>query len=204
MNGPASSGSSRLKVLKVLKLETVGTSQSGVGWSGTNSDHHPRRADPTPRVSEEAGRQYLTRMMDEQLAQNQTIEALGRQVETSNITTRNAQALLRANQEQQLQQSRMPPPIGTGVIISNTPFKPSFSTPSTGLSTRMLHGPGYYHVGCVPCMVVRRCIHRDRTHQGMINRPMGHPPEGQVVRLLMALDGRADLARIFLLSRVAE
>ena len=49
---------------------------------------------------------------------------------------------------------------------------------------------------CVPCMVVRRWIHRDRTHQGMIHRPTGHPPEGQVVRLLMILDGRADLVRI--------
>jgi hypothetical protein len=34
-------------------------------------------------------------MMDEQLAQNQTIETLRRQVETSNITARDAQALLR-------------------------------------------------------------------------------------------------------------
>ena len=89
--------------------------------------------------------------MDEQLAQNQTIEALRRQVETSNIIARDAQALSRAHQEQQFQQSRMPPPtnypIGTGGVISNTPFVPSLSTPSNGLRTRELHGPGYYHVG---------------------------------------------------------
>jgi len=54
-----------------------------------------RAAMAAARVSEEAGRQQLTRMMDEQLAQNQTIEALRRQVETSNITARDAQALLR-------------------------------------------------------------------------------------------------------------
>ena len=93
----------------------------------------------------------FTRMMDEQLAQNQTIEALRRQVETSDIPARDAQALLRAHQEQQLQQSRMPPltnyPIGTGGVISNTPFVLSLSTPSTGMRTRELHGPGYYHVG---------------------------------------------------------
>ena len=37
---------------------------------------------------------------------------------------------------------------------------------------------------CVPCIVVRRWIRWDRTHQGMIHHPMGHPSEGQVVRLL--------------------
>jgi hypothetical protein len=39
-------------------------------------------------------------MLDEQHAQTQTIEALRRQVEASNIATRDAQALLRANQDQ--------------------------------------------------------------------------------------------------------
>ena len=34
-------------------------------------------------------------------------------------------------------------------ILFNTPFVPSFSTPSTvtWLRTRELHGPAYYHVG---------------------------------------------------------
>jgi hypothetical protein len=50
--------------------------------------------------SEEAGRQQLARMMDEQLAQTQTMEALRRQVETSNNSAWKAQALLRTNQEQ--------------------------------------------------------------------------------------------------------
>ena len=48
--------------------------------------------------------------MDEQLAQTQSIEALRRQVETSNNAARDAQALLRATQEQQQQYLRMPPP----------------------------------------------------------------------------------------------
>ena len=78
--------------------------------------------------------------MDEQLVQNQTIESLRRQLETSNNATRDAQALL-----------RMPPPTTlptlTGGIVGNTPFVPPFSTPATGLRTRKLHGPGYYHVG---------------------------------------------------------
>jgi len=38
-------------------------------------------------------------------------------------------------------------PIITGGIISNTPFVQPFATPSTGLRTRELHGPEYYHVG---------------------------------------------------------
>jgi hypothetical protein len=103
------------------------------------------------RVAEEAGRQQLPRMMDEQLAQTQTIEALRRQVETSNNAARDAQALLRATQEQQQQYLCMPPPnnlpTSAGGNIGNTPFIPSVSTPSTGLRTRELHGPGYYHVG---------------------------------------------------------
>ncbi len=66
-----------------------------------------RAAAAAARVSEEAGRQLLARMMDEQLAQNQTIETLRRQVETSNNTARDTQAVLRTQQEQQ---SRMPPP----------------------------------------------------------------------------------------------
>ena len=78
------------------------------------------------RVSEEAGRQQLARMMDEQLAQNQTIETLRRQVETSNNAARDAQALLRMNQEQQQQHLQMPPPTTlptlTGGIVSSTPF----------------------------------------------------------------------------------
>jgi len=108
-----------------------------------------RAAATAARVAEEAGRQQLARMMDEQLAQTQTIEALRRQVETSNNAARDAQALLRMNQDQQQQQ--MPPPTSlptlTGGNISSTLFVQPFSTPSTGLRTRELHGPGYYHVG---------------------------------------------------------
>jgi hypothetical protein len=89
--------------------------------------------------------------MDVHLAETQTIEALRRQVETSNNAARDAQALLRANQDQQQQYLCMPPPsifpTTTGGIISNTPCVQPFATPSTGLRTRELHGPGYYHVG---------------------------------------------------------
>ncbi len=90
-------------------------------------------------------------MLEEQLAQTQTIEALRRQVETRNNAARDVQALLRATQDQQQQYLRMPPPNNlpatTGGNIGNTPFVPPLSTPSTGLRTRELHGPGYYHVG---------------------------------------------------------
>jgi hypothetical protein len=100
------------------------------------------------RASEEAARLQIARMMDEQLTQNQTIDTLRRQVEASNTSVQQAQALLRANQEQQ---SQMPPPninpSGAGGVIGNTPFMPPLSTPSTGLRTRELHGPGYYHIG---------------------------------------------------------
>ena len=45
----------------------------------------------------------------------------------------------------------MPPlntnPTGAGDIIGNTPFVQPLSTPSTGMRTRELHGPGYYHIG---------------------------------------------------------
>ena len=90
----------------------------------------------TSRASEEASWQQLARMMDEQLAQTQTIEALRRQVETSNNAARDAQALLRATQDQQQQYLRMPPPSNlpatTGGNIGNTPFVAPLSTPSTG------------------------------------------------------------------------
>ena len=86
--------------------------------------------------------------MDEQLVQSQTIEALRRQVESSNTSAQQAQALLRANQEQQ---SRMPPPnttsSGARGVIGNTPLLQPLSAPSTGFRTRELHGPGYYHIG---------------------------------------------------------
>ena len=104
-----------------------------------------RRELQLTRASEEAARSH---MMDEQLAQNQTIDSLRRQVESSNTALQQAQALIRANQEQQ---SRMPPPnnhpSGAGGVISNTPFVPPVATPSTGLRTRELHGPDYYHIG---------------------------------------------------------
>ena len=62
-----------------------------------------------------------------------------------------AQALLRTTQEQQQQYMLMPPPsthpTRTGGTIGNTPFVPPFSTPSTGLRARELHGPVYYHIG---------------------------------------------------------
>ena len=110
-----------------------------------------RAATASARVSEEAGRLQLARMFDDQLAQNQTIENLRRQVENSNTAIRDAQAALRLNQDQLLLQQRMPPPntypTGTSDVISNTPFVPSFSTPSTGMRTRELHGASYYHVG---------------------------------------------------------
>ena len=102
----------------------------------------------TTRASEEAARLQISRMMDEQLAQNQTIDNLRRQVESSNTALQQAQALLRANQEQQ---SRMPPPnnhpSGAGGVIGNTPSRSPLSTPSTGFRTRELHGPDHYHVG---------------------------------------------------------
>jgi hypothetical protein len=105
----------------------------------------------TARASEAAGRLQLARMMDEQLAQKQTIVALRRHVEASNNSAQQAQAFLRANQDQQLQNSRMLPPTtypsGQGGNIGNTPFVPPLSTSSTGLRTRELHGPGYYHIG---------------------------------------------------------
>ena len=66
------------------------------------------------------------------VAQTQTIEALRRQVETSNNAARDAQALLRATQEQQQQFLRMPPPSNlpatTTGNIGNTPFVPPVST----------------------------------------------------------------------------
>jgi hypothetical protein len=53
----------------------------------------------TARASEEAAHLQITRMMDEQLAQNQTIDTLRGQVESSNTSAQQAQAPLRANQE---------------------------------------------------------------------------------------------------------
>ena len=96
-----------------------------------------RAAATAARVAEEAGRLQLARMMDEQLVQNQTIESLRRQLETSTTATRDAPALLRMNQEQQSQNGRMPPPTAlTSGVVSNTPFVLPFATPATGLRTR--------------------------------------------------------------------
>ena len=111
------------------------------------------------RVSEEAGRQQLARMMDEQLAQTQTIEALRRQVETSNNAARDAQALLRATQDQQQQYLRMPPP-------SNLPAT---------LATL----PSFHRQGCIQ----ESCMSRDTIMWGhqrtldMLNRCMVHREE---------------------------
>ena len=82
------------------------------------------------RVSKEAGRQQLARVMEEQLAQTQTIEALRRQVETSNNAARDAQALLRATQDQQFA-------IYNRGNIGSTPFVPPLSTPPTGQESCM-------------------------------------------------------------------
>ena len=49
------------------------------------------------RASEEAARLQIARMMDEQLTQNQTIDTLRRQVEESNTSVQQAQALIRSN-----------------------------------------------------------------------------------------------------------
>jgi len=105
---------------------------------------------------------------------------------------------------QQERQSRMPPPtnypVAKGGIITNTPLVPSLSTPSTGMRTRELHGPGYYHVGYAEQM--NAMYGRDGTHQGMIHHPVDHPPEDPVVKLLMTLNGKADLVRMFSSRRI--
>ena len=59
-----------------------------------------RRELDEARASEEAARLQITRMMDEQLIQNQTIEALRRQVESSNTSAQQARhyyVLIRSN-----------------------------------------------------------------------------------------------------------
>ena len=71
-----------------------------------------------------------------ELAQNQIIEALRRQVETSNNAARDAQAFLRTTQEQQKQNIRTVVPLAT--------------IPSSSIQHRgELHGPVYYHVGAL-------------------------------------------------------
>jgi len=147
----------------------------------------------TARTSEEAARLQITRMMDEQLTQNQTIEGLRRQVESSNTSAQQAQALLRANQEQQ---SRMPPPntsssSGARGAIGSTPLIQLVLTPSTGFRTRELHGPGYYHIGSpvdqgyAEHMAGMIWIHRDKSHQDMSNSRWVPPHAGRVVNILI-------------------
>ena len=102
-------------------------------------------------------------------------------------------------------------PIGTGGVISNTPFVPSLSTPSTGLRTRELHGPGYYHVGSPAnpgyAEQMRTMYGREEMDPLRQDPPRYDPPSygsASRVRLLMALNGKVDLARMFRLSRVVE
>ncbi len=99
----------------------------------------------TARTSEEAARLQITRMMDVQLTQSQTIEGLRRQVESSNISAQHAQALLRANQEQQ---SRMPPP-NTSTLVHRP--------------IRVMQNI------CVLCLAGMIWIHLDRSHQDKSN-----------------------------------
>jgi hypothetical protein len=147
--------------------------KSGVGWFGVVSDHHSGRADPTSTTfkrgdcvhsitsSGAGGRQGSHDCSSSVWGRGPTAVSMhdgraassgpdNRGTSTSKNSAQDAQALLRASQEQQLQHSRMLPPSTypgrTGGIISNTPFVPPFSTPSTGMRTSELHGPGYYHV----------------------------------------------------------
>ena len=95
----------------------------------------------TARTSEEAARLQITRMMDEQLTQSQTIEGLRRQVQSSNTSAQQAQALLRANQEQQSRVPNTSSSSGARGTIGSTPLIQPMSTLSTGFRTRELHGP---------------------------------------------------------------
>jgi hypothetical protein len=82
-------------------------------------------------------------MMDEQLVQNQTIEALRRQVEASNNSAQQAQALLRSNQEQQLQHSRMLP----RTTYQQYSFYATLVDSIDGAAHQRASWSGYYHIG---------------------------------------------------------
>ena len=111
------------------------------------------------------------------------------------------------NQEQQQQHVRMPPPTTlptlTGGIVSNTPFVQSFSTPSTGLRTRELHGPGYYHVGSPAdpgyAESMRAMFGRDEVDPPRRDPPsVGSSSQGSSSQLLRGQHGRSDQAKAFL------
>ena len=157
-----------------------------------------RAATTTARVAEEAGRQQLAHMMDKQLVQSQAIEALRRQLETSNNATRDAQALLRMNQEQQQQHVRMPLPTTlptlTGGIVSNTPFVQPFSTDYAQESYTVQDIIMLVHRQiqvmqkvCGPCSGETKWTHHDVTPL-----PLGHPRRGLVLSLLRGQHGRSD------------
>jgi hypothetical protein len=106
-------------------------------------------------------------------------------------------------------------PSGTGGIIGSTPFLPPLATPSTGMRTKELHGPGYYHIGSPADQGYAEHMrfilaHRDKTLSEMSHHPWVHLHEDRVVRLVRAWDGRADrdsLSKPFKeveLSRLAE
>ncbi len=134
----------------------------------------------TSRASEEAARLQITRMMDEQLEQKQTIDTLWRQVESSNTSAQQAQALLRANQEQQ---SWMPPPntipveqevlLVTLLLCRPCQLLRQDFVPGSYMVldiTTLAHGPIRVMQNiCVLCLAGMRWIHQDRSHQDKSN-----------------------------------
>jgi hypothetical protein len=126
-------------------------------------DMDPPRQDPPRREqqsggssSQGLGNQYTNPSVGWNVRAGQGVPAFPgsrivptRRVESSNTSAQQAQALLRANQEQR---SMMPPlntssSSGARGAIGSTPVVHPLSTPSTGFRTRELHGPDYYHIG---------------------------------------------------------
>ena len=139
--------------------------------------------------------------MDEQLIQSQAIESLRRQLETSNNATRDAQALLRMNQEQQQQHVRMPPPTTlptlTGVSLAILPLYNPSQLPQQDYaqesytvrdSIMLVHRQIQdMQKVCGPCSGEMKWTHHDVTHL-----PLGHPRKGLVLSLLREQHGRSD------------
>jgi hypothetical protein len=83
----------------------------------------------------------------------------------------------------------MPPPntnpTGAGDVIGNTLFVQPLSTPSTGMRTRELHGPGYYHIGSPAdqgyvehMRAMFGWIHQDRSHRDSVAYTTGAIVDG--------------------------
>ena len=143
----------------------------------------------TTRASEEAARLQLSRMMDEQLAQNQTIDSLRRQVESSNTALQQAQC----NSQGCHRPTIIPveQQVSLVTLLSYRHWQPLrqdfvqgiyMALIITTLVRRQIKGTRNI---CVLCLAGMILIHQDKNHRGKSSSRWDPPHGGPVVTILI-------------------